>query len=99
MDLIYKALAEENRRKIIFWLRGENMRVGEIVKKLDLTQATVSNHLAILRKAKIVECEVKGKERIYKLNPETANNFLEELNRILLGRDLNPGSGEIIVRR
>lgn len=99
MDLIYKALAEVNRRKIIFWLQNGKMRVSEIVEKLDLTQATVSNHLAILRKAKIVECEVKGKERIYKLNTETVNDFLIELNRILLGNDINPSSGEIIVRR
>ena len=98
MDLIYKALAEVNRRKIIFWLQNEKMRVSEIVEKLDLTQATVSNHLAILRKAKIVECEVKGKERIYKLNIEIGKSFVKELKK-LMSLPENYNSEEIIVRR
>jgi len=98
MDNIYKALAEINRRKIIMMLKNGEMRVGEIVKKLNLTQATISNHLAILRKAKIVKCEVKGKERIYRLNQETMKIFVEELNRIYLGTKSN-STDEIIVRR
>lgn len=98
MDKIYKALAEVNRRKIVFWLGVSELNVSQIVKKLDLTQATVSNHLAILRKSGLVECQVKGKERIYKLNLEKADLFVKELNRLM---PLTPKKlvDEIIIRR
>lgn len=98
MDNIYKALAEINRRKIIFWLGLEELNVSEIVKKMNLSQATVSNHLAILRKAGLVNFKINGKERIYKLNLEKAEDFVKELNRLI------PFSNkklvdEIIIRR
>ena len=98
MDRIYKALAEVNRRKIIFWLRTGELNVSQIVKKLDLSQATVSNHLSILRKSKLVDYRVKGKERIYKLNLETVNNFVKELNR-LMPTNITSLENEIIIRR
>jgi ArsR family transcriptional regulator len=98
VDRIYKALAEINRRKIIFWLGIGELNVSQIVKKLDLSQATISNHLSILRKSKLVDFKVKGKERIYKLNLETINQFVKELNRLMPTTDTNL-ENEIIIRR
>lgn len=99
MDKIYKALAEVNRRKIVFWLGLGELRVNDIVAKLDLSQATVSNHLAILRKAKLVDFIIKGKERIYKLNSETAKQYVKELNRLLSVGSVTNIADEIIIRR
>lgn len=98
MDKIYKALAEINRRKIVFWLGLGELNVSEIVKKLDLSQATISNHLSILRKAGLVSYKIKGKERIYKLNLETAEQFVKELNR-LMPLSVKKLDDEIIIRR
>ncbi len=98
MDRIYKALAEINRRKIIFWLGRGELNVSQIVRKLDLSQATISNHLSILRKSKLVDFKIKGKERIYKLNLETINQFVKELNRLMPTTDTNL-ENEIIIRR
>ena len=98
MDRIYKAMAEVNRRKIIFWLGIGELNVNQIVNKLNLTQATVSNHLSILRKSKLVDFKIKGKERIYKINLETANNFIKELNK-LMPTSVTSLENEIIIRR
>jgi len=98
MDKMYKALAEVNRRKIVFWLGLGDLNVGEIVKKMSLTQATISNHLAILRKAGLVDYRIKGKERIYKLNLERAEQFVKELNR-LMPLNIKKLDDEIIIRR
>lgn len=98
MDKIFKAFSEINRRKIIFWLGLGELNVSQIVKKLDLSQATVSNHLSILRKAKLVDFRIKGKERIYKLNMEMANQFVKELNKLLPVTDTSL-ENEIIIRR
>jgi len=98
VDKIYKALSEINRRKIIFWLGLGELNVSQIVNKLDLSQATVSNHLSILRKSKLVDYRIKGKERIYKLNLEKAEEFVKELNRLMpLGN--KKLVDEIIIRR
>ena len=98
MDKIYKALAEINRRKIVFWLGIGELNVSEIVKKLELSQATVSNHLSILRKSGLVNFRIKGKERIYKLNLEKADLFVKELNR-LMPLTTKKLDDEIIIRR
>jgi len=99
VDRIYKALAEINRRKIIFWLGLGELNVSQIVNKLDLSQATVSNHLSILRKSKLVDYRIKGKERIYKLNEEMAKQYLIELNRLLSVSGATNMADEIIIRR
>ena len=98
MDKIYKALAEINRRKIVFWLSQGELNVTKIVEKLDLSQATVSNHLMILKKSGLVESRVLGKERIYKLNQEKADEFVKELNRLMSLIKIER-TDEIIVRR
>jgi len=98
VDKIYKALSEINRRKIIFWLGIGELNVSQIVNKLDLSQATVSNHLSILRKSKLVDYKIKGKERIYRLNLETVNSFVKELNK-LMPTNVTSIENEIIIRR
>jgi len=98
MDKVYKALAEVNRRKIVYWLSIGEMNVGKIEKKLEISQATVSSHLAILKKSGLISSRVKGKERIYKLNIETGKSFVKELKRLMsLPENYNPE--EIIVRK
>ena len=91
MDKIFKSLADVNRRKILTILKNGDLTVNEILKYLNIKQATLSNHLAILRKAGLVSFVVMGKLRIYKLNRESLNNFVAELNRFV--------SDEMIVRR
>lgn len=69
----------------------QDLSVNEILLNLRIKQATLSFHLAILKKAGIVSDSIKGKMRIYKLNREILNSFVTELNRFV--------QNEIIVRR
>ena len=49
---LLKAVADPNRRHILFLLRHEGeMNVGSIAKELNLLQPTVSQHLKILKDA------------------------------------------------
>jgi DNA-binding transcriptional ArsR family regulator len=98
MDKIFKSLADINRRKILTVLKNKDLTVNEILKYLDIKQATLSSHLAILRKADLVEFVIKGKQRIYKFKKETIISFVKELNRFVEfeGTDTKD---EIIVRR
>jgi DNA-binding transcriptional ArsR family regulator len=81
VDKIFKAMTDKNRRKIITLLKEKELSVNELLKNFDIRQATLSNHLAILKKANLVSCKVLGKQRIYSLNNEIFLSFVAELNR------------------
>ena len=98
MDKIFKSLADINRRKILSVLKEKELTVNEILGYLDIKQATLSSHLAILRKAGLVEYRVLGKQRIYKLKREVLISFVKKLNRFADFEETNT-ENEIIVRR
>ena len=62
---------------IILALRGKEMNVGAISKKLGVEQSKVSHALASLRCCKIVQVKQKGKNRVYSLNKKTIVPILE----------------------
>ena len=66
----YAALAEPHRRQILDLLRDGERPVGELVKRLDLSQPGVSKHLKVLREAGLVVVRTVGKQRMYALRPE-----------------------------
>ncbi|MEV4177585.1 metalloregulator ArsR/SmtB family transcription factor [Nonomuraea sp. NPDC049709] len=66
----YAALAEPHRRQILDLLRDGERPVGELVKRLDLSQPGVSKHLKVLREAGLVVVRTEGKQRMYALRPE-----------------------------
>jgi DNA-binding transcriptional ArsR family regulator len=47
-----------------------SLSVNEIVEQLDVSQPTVSHHLAILREADLVHVREEGKQTFYSLNQE-----------------------------
>ncbi|MDT8898187.1 MAG: ArsR/SmtB family transcription factor [Thermanaerothrix sp.] len=65
-----KALADETRQKIIELCCCRWLSVSEIVAQLDVSQPTVSHHLAILRQAGLVKVREEGKQTFYTLNQE-----------------------------
>ena len=63
-----KALADETRQKIMNLVCCRWLSVNEIVEKLDVSQPTVSHHLAILRDTELVNIREEGKQTFYSLN-------------------------------
>jgi ArsR family transcriptional regulator len=68
--LFAKAIADETRQKIMNLVCCNSLSVSEIVEKLDVSQPTVSHHLAILREAGLVDMREDGKQTFYSLNQE-----------------------------
>ncbi len=66
--LFAKALADETRQKIMRLTCCEWLSVNEIVEKVNVSQPTVSHHLAILREAGLVDVRENGKQTYYMLN-------------------------------
>jgi ArsR family transcriptional regulator len=68
--LFAKALADETRQKIMNLVCCNWLSVNEIVDQLNVTQPTVSHHLALLREAGLVNVREVGKQTFYTLNQE-----------------------------
>ena len=60
----FKALSDPVRREILVLLKDGSMSAGEIGGHFDMTGATISYHLSILKKADLV-WETKVKNYIY----------------------------------
>ncbi|MBQ8027834.1 MAG: winged helix-turn-helix transcriptional regulator [Clostridia bacterium] len=60
----FRALSDPVRREILVMLKEGKMTAGEIASKFDLTGATVSYHLSVLKKADLL-FENKVKNFIY----------------------------------
>lgn len=78
---ILKALADENRIRILKVISGKGTCVCFIEKALKMTQSNVSRHLTKLRDAGLIEGEKKGQFAYYSLNRKTFKQypFLEGL--------------------
>lgn len=59
-----KALSDPVRRDILNLLKNGRLSAGEIAKHFDLSAATISHHLSILKKAGLI-VETKYKNYIY----------------------------------
>lgn len=71
----FKALGDPVRRDILTLLKGGRLSAGEIGKHFDMTGATISYHLGILKKADLVH-ESREKNFIYY---ELNTSVVEEL--------------------
>jgi DNA-binding transcriptional ArsR family regulator len=70
MESSFDIVAEPNRRAILTLLLSSERSVGEIERKLQLSQPSVSKHLRVLRDAGFVESRVDAQQRLYRLRPE-----------------------------
>ena len=64
---LFKALANPVRAAIVHLLSSEERTVGQLVNELDLSQPLVSQHLRILRGARMVATRRQGKEVWYSI--------------------------------
>lgn len=70
MDMFY-ALAEPRRRGIIQMLaRKGELSATDICKNFDVSPQAISQHLKVLREAKLVQMKKQAQQRIYQINPD-----------------------------
>ncbi len=75
MDM-FEALADPTRRNILALLasRGE-LSATTIYEQFAISPQAVSQHLKVLREARLVEMEKHAQQRLYRLNPQTLAEF------------------------
>lgn len=67
---LFKALADENRLRIISLLVNKERNVTDIAQSLNIKEPTVSHHLSKLHASGIVNTRTAGNQRFYRLNTQ-----------------------------
>lgn len=74
---LFRALSDENRRKILDLLRNGDMTAGDIAMHFDMSKPGISQHLTILKNADLVYAMKKGQYVYYSLNSTVFQDVLK----------------------
>lgn len=70
VDLIFKALADPTRRRVLDLLRSGVRSVTELQAEFKISQPALSRHLKVLREAGLVMFRSEGRLNVYQLKAE-----------------------------
>jgi DNA-binding transcriptional ArsR family regulator len=77
-DLLFKALADPGRRKLLDVLHAHDGRtLNELCEHLDMTRQGVTQHLGVLESANLVATVRRGREKLHFLNPVPLQEIYE----------------------
>ena len=71
-----KALSDPIRREILDMLKGGRMSAGDIVSHFEVTGASISRHLSVLKDADLIRDKREGKFIYYELNTSVLEDIL-----------------------
>ncbi len=91
LEKTFKALGDSNRRKILKLLQSGSMSAGEIGGHFNMTSATLSYHLSLLKQAELITEKKDKNFRIYSLH---ASIFEELLSYIYDFKDMEGNNEE-----
>lgn len=76
MQKTLRALADPIRREILNMLKEKSLSAGEIVERFDVTNASISRHLSVLKEAELIRDTRKGKFIYYELNTSVLEDIM-----------------------
>ena len=85
----FAALADPTRCRIVEMLASGELPAGEIASRFDLTQPAISQHLKVLREARLVSVRIDAQKRIYQLDQTglaEIDRWLTRVRRFWTGR-------------
>ena len=88
---VFGALASETRIRILQELGEKTLCVGALATRLEMTQSAVSQHLQVMRRARLVEADKRGSFVHYRLTENAGEQCREMLDRIVRDRSENGG--------
>lgn len=78
VDAVFKALADESRRKLLDQLyRSNGQTLIQLCRHLDMTRQAVTKHLSLLEGANLVTVIWHGREKLHYLNPVPLHEIYE----------------------
>ena len=70
LDIIFAALADPTRRRILAMLLEDDMAVTDVAEPFKMSLAAVSKHLGLLSRAGLISQEKRGRVKWCKLEPD-----------------------------
>ncbi len=80
---VFKALADENRLKILELLMSGEKCGSELLEKISMSQSTLSHHLKTMCVSGIIKSKRKGTATYYSVNPEGAESAVKLMCQLL----------------
>lgn len=78
MDAVFKALADDGRRRLLDRLHARNgQTLNELCEAMNMSRQAVAKHLGILENANLVVTQKRGREKLHYLNPVPINEIAE----------------------
>ena len=78
IDLLFKALADPSRRKLLDLLHAHDGRtLNELCEHLNMTRQGVTQHLDLLEAANLIVTVRRGREKLHFLNPVPMQEIYE----------------------
>jgi DNA-binding transcriptional ArsR family regulator len=71
-----KALADPIRRDILILLKNGRMSAGDITNHFNVTNASISRHLSVLKEADLVRDKREGQFIFYELNTSVLEDIM-----------------------
>ena len=75
------ALSEPMRQRILERLANRPMAVGELADQLPVTRPALSQHLKVLKDARLVRDRAEGTRRVYRIDPAGLGQIRQWLDR------------------
>ena len=82
-----KALSDPIRREILNLLKKGRMSAGEITEQFDVTGASISRHLSILKDADLIRDTREGQFIFYELNTSVLEEVLVWISQLTKGEE------------
>ena len=76
MSVVFKALSDPTRRRVLELLKERPMSAGELADQFSVSKPTMSAHFAVLREADLVASEKVGKTVMYQLKMSVLEDAL-----------------------
>ncbi len=70
LDLVFAALADPTRRRILEMLLEDDMAVSDVADPFEMSLAAVSKHLSVLTRAGLISQERRGRVKWCRLEPD-----------------------------
>lgn len=78
---IFRAVADPTRRAILSLLSEGDLTVGDVAERFDMTRPAIAKHLKILSDGGLIDVEVRGRQRVNRLNAAPLRDVADWVSR------------------
>ena len=78
-----RALSDPNRRLVLETLKDYELPVGDILSRMNISGASLSHHLGVLKEAGLVSVRRDGQRLLYSINLSVAESAVRAISELL----------------